>query len=73
MTSRMYENDDEEMASIMAWLDRRLEWSNKQTLPLYVAVFKSIWHTSFDTLDNIPPEYKDKITARYRELREREK
>lgn len=70
MTRRLYEDDDEEAASLMAWMDRRLERADVKTLPLYVLAFKSMWLSSFDTLDNIPQEYNDKVIALYKRLKE---
>lgn len=70
---QMYEDPQVESDSIMAWLDRRLEWANKGTLPLYVAAFKNMWLESFSTLDTVPQEYKDKITERFNQLKEEQK
>lgn len=72
MSRRLYEDEAEEMASIIAWLERRMEWASEETLPLYVASFKKMWCESFDTLDNVPPEFKEKVMTRYRELKEAE-
>lgn len=68
----LYTDPKQEADSIMAWLDRRLEWSTSGTLPLYVSRFKKEWCDSFGTLDTVPQEYKDKVKARYTKLKVRE-
>lgn len=71
MTNWKYEDDKIEADSIMAWLDRRLEWASAQSIPLYVTSFKGLWLDAFGTLDSIPDSYKDKVRARFEELRRR--
>lgn len=69
MTVRMHEDPEEEAASLMAWMDRRLEMATVNSLPLYVLVFKAMWESAFGTLDTIPQEYKDKLTDLYQQLK----
>lgn len=59
-----------ESESIMAWLDRRLEYATSATeVNINVKRFLSIWSDFFGTTDNIPQWYKDKVEARYHELK----
>lgn len=67
--ARMYEDDEQERASLMAWMDRRLEWATPGTIPIYTVVFKTMWAESFGTLDTIPADYKEKVQQRYNALR----
>lgn len=63
----MYDNDEQEMASLMTWLERRLYHAD--AIPTNVTIFKTMWYESFGTMDNIPTEFKKKVTARYHELK----
>lgn len=63
------DTDKAEQDSIMAWLDRRLEYANKSTFPLYLSQFRRDWLNTFGTADNIPQWYKDKVTAQYDRLK----
>jgi hypothetical protein len=42
-------------------------------IPLYVRVFKRMWYDSFGTFDNVPQEFKDRVTAQYQSLKNTEK
>ena len=61
-------DESAEMNSLMKWLERRVEWGTI-TAPLHIATFKEMWKEIFGSLDNIPPDFKQRITERIRELK----
>lgn len=70
---RLYDDPEMEAASLMAWMDRRLEMAtSKSSIRLYYTKFNQMWHDSFGTLDTVPIEYRDKVIAKYMELRKGE-
>jgi hypothetical protein len=71
--SQVHDDPKAEAASIMGWLDRRLVWANRGTLPLYVMAFKKMWFEAFGTLDTIPQDYKAGVSAQFHRLKEGDK
>lgn len=66
---RLYEDPEEEAASLLAWIDRRYEMATSiGVLKLYYRKFLDMWLTSFGTLTSVPQEYQDKFVTKYREF-----
>lgn len=71
---RVYENDEEEAASIIAWTERRLEMCvSSSTVRAYIKLFKQMWKESFGSLDSVPQEFKDKVEKLHNELKVKER
>ncbi|MHA7962813.1 hypothetical protein ACX93W_01625 [Paenibacillus sp. CAU 1782] len=66
--SRMYEDDAREIASLTAWIERRLSVAGPFTLRYFVGM----WRESFGTTDNMPAELRKKIDDRVSELKAEE-
>lgn len=61
--ARLY--DEAEAASIIAWLDRRIDGAVLSgAIRIHVGIFKRMWYESFGTLDNVPLARYMKRTAR---------
>lgn len=60
---RMYENDQEERDSIIAWIERRLNLCSHDSgmIITYTNQLKKIWFESFGETESIPIWYKEKI------------
>jgi hypothetical protein len=69
---RLYDDDEIEAASIIAWTERRLEHSDSGMVRFYANEFKKMWLESFGSLENVPQEFKDKVETLYDELKEKE-
>lgn len=71
--ARMYDDDEREAASIIAWTDRRLNhvWSSG-AVAMYLRQFERMWRESFGTLDNVPLLFKQRAMERYNELKAKE-
>ncbi|WP_337102407.1 hypothetical protein [Paenibacillus sp. YIM B09110] len=63
--TRMYEDDASEIASLTAWIERRLNVAGMFTL----RYFSMMWRRSFGSTENMPAELREKIDARVAELR----
>lgn len=71
---RMYEDDETEANSIIAWTERRLLIANNSySIKLYVNLFKTMWIDSFGSLDSIPATFKVEVENRYNDFLEKEK
>lgn len=55
--------------NLIAWLERRLAFADRYTLPIYVFQFKEMWAKEFGSLDGIPQELKDRTTAMYERMK----
>lgn len=61
---RMYDDDEREIASLTAWIDRRLLVAEIFT----IRYFADMWRKSFGTVDNMPDELRARIDVRLSEL-----
>jgi hypothetical protein len=67
---RKFEDDEQEAASIIAWVERRLAFSNSiDMVNMYMKTFKREWIESFGTMDNVPSDFKERIELKRREIK----
>ncbi|TPG68617.1 hypothetical protein EEL31_08855 [Brevibacillus laterosporus] len=59
-----------EQDSLIAWLNRRLEYADRGALRLYVLYFEDMWRKVFGTLSNVPDEVYDQIRIKRESLQE---
>lgn len=55
--------------SLIAWLERRLEYADYLSLPIYVKQFEQMWVEEYGNLDGIPQELKDRTMEKYKRMK----